>query len=612
LWASNALSATSGSKAHGSPRAGLGWPEIRAALTLIAHALLTVSRWDLVAHPFRKVWKPRAAHWRTGLFTPRDGDSILDSGGPHGGALQLSLALALDPGDYFEPTRLTRKPTLHDRFLAWRGQADEARGRLYRRIEALDLAPDLAEDIGSKRWFRGAGTLLGLSAIALAFWPDFAPLEAAQPMAIEAAQRDEFRSQMIMPLALGADSGRHMGATDEVVPLRAAPERPRVEMVATLAQGDSFGRMLERAGVGSAEAGQIVRMIADAMPLSDIASGTKVDIVLGRRASPRAPRPIESLSFRARFDLELALERRGGVLALDPRPIKVDSTPLRITGRVGGSLYRSARAAGAPAKAVQAYLRTLGTYVDLDSALGANDEFDLIIQYKRAETGESEIGELLYAGVTRGGKPRTQLMKWGKDGRFYEASGVGEQRSGLFSPVPGRVTSGYGQRRHPILGYRRMHAGIDFKASYGQPIYAVSDGTVNYAGRHGGHGNFVRLNHGGGLGTGYAHMSRIAVRNGQSVRRGQVIGYVGSTGLSTGAHLHYEMYRNGKTVNPSSVNFVTRAQLSGRELASFKAQLGDLQRIAPGAALAKLAPDHAQPAEPVREIDRIDRPKSIG
>ena len=106
-------------------------------------------------------------------------------------------------------------------------------------------------------------------------------------------------------------------------------------------------------------------------------------------------------------------------------------------------------------------------------------------------------------------------------------------------------------------------------------------------------------------------MSRIAVRSGQRVHRGQVIGYVGSTGLSTGPHLHYEMYRNGKTVNPNSVSFVTRAALSGSELASFKAKLGELQHIAPGAALNRLAPEHAS-AEPVREIDRVDRPKNVG
>src|SRR5690606_6775003 len=146
--------------------------------------------------------------------------------------------------------------------------------------------------------------LLSLSAVALAFWPDFAPLEAAQPMKLEAPPQDEFRSQMIMPLALGADSGRRMGATSVVVPPTAAPERPRIEMVATLAQGDSFGRMLERAGVGAAEANRVVQLVSSTIPLNEIASGTKVDIVLGRRPSPATPRPIEALSFRARFDLE--------------------------------------------------------------------------------------------------------------------------------------------------------------------------------------------------------------------------------------------------------------------------------------------------------------------
>jgi len=166
-------------------------------------------------------------------------------------------------------------------------------------------------------------------------------------------------------------------------------------------------------------------------------------------------------------------------------------------------------------------------------------------------------------------------------------------------------------RRHPILGYTRMHAGIDFMASYGQPIYAVTDGTVVFAGRHGGHGNYVKLDHGGGLGTGYAHMSRIAVSPGQRVRRGQVIGYVGSTGLSTGPHLHYEMYRNGHTVNPASVQFVTRAALSGKELAAFRAQLATLMKVSPGAALASLVPTAAESAAPKREIERADHPAQV-
>ncbi len=514
---------------------------------------------------------------------------------------QPSCALAGGPS----AQRITRQPSIGERYGAWRERASA-------RLAEMDLVPDLAQDIGSRRWLRGAGTLLALSALALAGWPDFAQLEAAPVMAIDDPVRDEFRSQMILPLALGADSGRRMGATAMVMPLRSAPERPRLDLEATLARGDSFERMLLRAGVAGAEAEQIVAMLSSAMPLSEVEPGTKVDLTLGRRPAEGAARPVDALSFRARFDLQLAVERRDGRLTLDPRPIKVDATPLRIRGAVGDSLYRAARAAGAPAAAVQQYLRALAQEVDLDRAIASGDEFDLIVEYKRAATGEIETGKLLYAGLLRDGKPRKQLMRWGSDGRFYEASGVGEQREGLLAPVPGRVTSGYGQRRHPILGYKRMHAGIDFRASHGTPILAATDGVVQFAGRHGGHGNYVKLSHAGGLGTGYAHMSRIAVSKGARVRRGQVIGYVGSTGLSTGPHLHYEMYRNGVTVNPASVSFVTRAQLEGKELANFRARLADLQKVEPGAALASLAPDPGDVQEPVREIDRVDNKQIVG
>jgi murein DD-endopeptidase MepM/ murein hydrolase activator NlpD len=304
------------------------------------------------------------------------------------------------------------------------------------------------------------------------------------------------------------------------------------------------------------------------------------------------------------------VERRDGRLALDPRPIQVDTTPLRIRGGVGDSLYRSARAAGAPAGAVQQYLRTVAG--DINAGVGANDEFDMVIDYRRAATGEAQAGDLLYAAILHDGKPRRQMLRWGKEGRFYDAAGEGELREGLVAPVPGRISSRYGMRRHPILGYKRMHSGLDFRAGHGTPIYAATDGKVSFAGRNGGYGNFVRLNHAGNLATGYAHMSRIAVRTGASVKRGQVIGYVGSTGLSTGPHLHYEMYRGGKKIDPSTVSFVTRAQLSGRELANFKARLATLLQVEPGAALASLAPDPEQSAGPVREIERLDNPQKVG
>ena len=494
----------------------------------------------------------------------------------------------------------------------WRARYEDWRDETSRKLEGFDLAPDLAQDIGSGRWFRGLGTMLGLGAVALLLWPDFAPLEARPAMAIDEVARDEFRSHMIMPLALGGDSGRQMSAGPKVRALEAAPERPQVQLVATYGRGDSFDRMLLRAGLSSDDASKVQELVGGAIVLEELEPGTRFDITLGRRPGQGVPRPLDELSFRAKFDLELRVENNDGRLALRRNTIRVDDTPLRIRGTVGQSLYRSARAAGAPASAVQDFIKALDGQIDLNRSVRSTDEFDMIVAYRRAATGERQAGQVLYAGIERNGEPRTQLMRWGQDGIFYEASGVGEQRNGLIAPVPGRISSGFGMRRHPILGYRRMHAGIDFRARHGTPIVAVTDARVSGAGRMGGCGIAVRLDHGNGLSTRYCHMSRMAVNRGQSVRRGQVIGYVGSTGLSTGPHLHYEMYRNGRAVDPRGVKFVTRAQLEGRELLNFRAALAELKEIEPGAALTDLEKRPEELEAPQREIEKLDNPREVG
>ena len=210
-------------------------------------------------------------------------------------------------------------------------------------------------------------------------------------------------------------------------------------------------------------------------------------------------------------------------------------------------------------------------------SIDSGARFDLIVEQRRAETGEVETGQVLFAGLDQG-RRNLRLLKWNVGGRteWYDAAGVGEKRAGLTRPVAGRQTSGFGMRLHPLLGYNRFHRGIDFGAGHGSPIYAVSDGRVASAGRAGGHGNHIRLMHGGNMATGYSHLSRFAVRAGQMVRQGQVIGYVGSTGMSTGPHLHFEVYRGGAPLNPKSVNFVSTSLLSGNELKAFRAKLAGL------------------------------------
>jgi murein DD-endopeptidase MepM/ murein hydrolase activator NlpD len=151
-------------------------------------------------------------------------------------------------------------------------------------------------------------------------------------------------------------------------------------------------------------------------------------------------------------------------------------------------------------------------------------------------------------------------------------------------PVSGRVTSRFGERFHPILGYERFHAGVDLGAAAGTPIVAAADGRVVSAGWHGGYGRAVSIAHSGGLETKYGHMSRIAAYPGELVHRGDVIGYVGSSGLSTGPHLHFEVTKNGRAVNPMSVKMGGGpAQMEGAKLRAIQDELRAVL-LAPGAA----------------------------
>lgn len=488
----------------------------------------------------------------------------------HGfGQAGLSATLTLDRG--------LALPTPRE---GWAGRFDA----LSEKVAALDLVPDLGANIGSLTWLRGMMVCTALCMMPVVLFPKVHPLPVGATAPASGDAWEETRAQTIAPAAWGSDTGKRMAATDAVVPLDNAPERPTLELTAALGQGDGFARVLERAGVGAAEADRVANMVAGVADLEAIKPGTPIKITLGRRANRNVSRPLDFLAFRARLDLGVAVKREAGALSLQRLPIAVDHTPLRIQGRVGESLYRSARAAGVPAKAVEAYIRAIASKLSLASDIGSDSEFDLVVEHARAATGETEVGQLLYAGLYRGSR-KTQLLQWNIDGRteWYEASGVGERRGGIIQPVAyARVSSGFGMRFHPLLGYNRFHKGIDFAAPYGSPIRAVADGIVALAGRAGGYGNQVRISHSKTLGSSYSHMSRIAVSAGSRVLQGQVIGYVGSTGLSTGPHLHFEVFRNGQVINPRSVSFASSSLLEGPELARFKSRLSQLLAIPVG------------------------------
>ena len=462
--------------------------------------------------------------------------------------------------------------------------APEAPWQRWRRdAEGWDVAPDLGAQIGSADWWRGLATCTGLCALGWALAPSLhQPIHVAAPVPAGEDFAVETRSLSFGAAALGGASGTRTSPVEAMVrPLADTPERPILEATATLDAG-GLAAALQRSGVGAAEAVRAEAAIASRVSPADLATGTRLDITLGRRDHRAQARPLERLAFRARFDLALELVRGSGGLALRATPIAIDSTPLRVRGQVGAGLYRAARAAGAPAKVVEAFIRSIAARVPM-GLVGSDDRFDLVVEQQRAATGEVKLGRLMYAGLEQGGRA-TRLVRWDEGGRtrWLDPQGIGERRAGMAMPVPGRISSGFGWRVHPVLGFRRLHKGMDFAAGHGTPIRAASSGQVAMAGRHGGYGNFVKLSHGGGIATGYGHMSRIAVAPGQHVAQGQVIGYVGSTGLSTGPHLHYELWKNGVPVNPRSVTMASTDELSGEELRRFKALAARLMAVPSG------------------------------
>ncbi len=455
--------------------------------------------------------------------------------------------------------------------------------RLRSAAAGVDWVPDLGAQIGSRAWWRGLATFTGLCGAVWMLAPGIHPLVGATPAPLDGTAWEDARAQAIAPLAWGADTGHRMAANDLVAPLAEAPERPSIELSATLGEGDDFDHVLMRAGVGRSDASAAAGLVAQAAALDAIRPGTRIALTLGRRPAKTVARPLEKLSLRARFDLAVSLDRAGSGMVMTRQPIAIDATPLRIQGLVGSSLYRSARAAGAPARVVESYIKALATRLSIGRDVAAADSFDLIVEQERAATGEVRLGDLLFAGIDQGQR-KVQLVRWndGDSPVWYDAAGRRERHGFMGMPVAGHITSSFGYRMHPLLGYLKMHKGLDIGAPYGAPIYAALDGVVEGAGRAGGYGNFVKLIHGSGLASGYGHMSRIAVSRGEHVRQGQVIGYVGSTGLSTGPHLHWEVWRNGQTINPRSISFDTVDALSGESLRRFRARVAGLLAVRAG------------------------------
>jgi murein DD-endopeptidase MepM/ murein hydrolase activator NlpD len=368
--------------------------------------------------------------------------------------------------------------------------------------------------------------------------------------------------------------------------------RPR-NVEVRVRRGETLEGAVLRAGVTPDEAREAVDTLGRAMDTVHIKAGMAIEAAVAHAKGPDRPARLIGISLRDSPVRAVTLSRTfDGALRVRAMEEKVTNQTTVADGEIEGSLYESAQRLGATPTLIAQVAKLFAHKLDFQRDIQPGDDFRLVFDRKVTESGRTvEAGDVEYAEIH--GVKFFRFERDDGDVDYFDENGRNIRGFLLRTPVDGaRITSTFGRRKHPILGYTRAHQGVDFGAGRGTPILAAGDGVVSRASRWGGYGNWLQIKHSGGWATGYAHISRYAkgIHPGVHVRQGQVVAYVGSTGLATGPHLHYEVWRNGHRVNPIGAKVPQGTVLAGAELKRFRVEKAHVERLlAQGAGAESLA-----------------------
>lgn len=362
---------------------------------------------------------------------------------------------------------------------------------------------------------------------------------------------------------------------------------PRIERPIRVGRGDTLIGLLMGAGVPRGQAHGAIAALAKHYNPRRLKSDHALSVVFERARDGEAPR-FAGLSLKPEAETEISVRHAGGGrFSAETVKKALMDRPARASGEIQSSLYEAARARDVPLSVLMELIRIYSWDVDFQREIRPGDRFEVMHQRLHTLDGTfARNGDILFARLTLEGSPRPLYRFETADGLtdYFDAKGRSARKALLRTPLNGaRLTSRFGRRRHPILGYTRMHRGVDFAAPRGTPVYAAGDGRVVYRGRKGAYGNYVSIRHNSTYVTAYAHLRRFAraARKGKRVVQGQIIGYVGSTGRSTGPHLHYEILKKRRQVNPMRLRMPSGRRLKGAELRRFEARKAALdQRFA--------------------------------
>lgn len=374
-----------------------------------------------------------------------------------------------------------------------------------------------------------------------------------------------------------------------------AAEEMRIE----IGSGDTLAGVLGNAGIEQAEAQVVVSKVSKYYNIRNLRPGHVFNVTL-EPADTKTGYQLAALTFPvdALKTIEVSRNDDGDIVSkLNEKKLNKQREAREML--INGSVYTSADRADLPNRVTANAIKLFSYAVDFQRDVRTGDKLEVLYDSYKTEDGYlARTGDIQFARLKVGGREYALYRFETAGGKvdYYTAQGKSIRKStGLMrTPVAfGRMSSGFGRRVHPVLGYTKMHTGVDFAAPTGTPVFASGDGVIEKAGRFSSYGNYIRVRHSSKVSTAYAHLSRYGkgIRPGVKVKKGQVIGYVGSTGRSTGPHLHYEVLVNNVQVNPSSVKISGDNALTGNDLSKFKRKIRSLgeqytQNLKPSVKLA--------------------------
>lgn len=345
----------------------------------------------------------------------------------------------------------------------------------------------------------------------------------------------------------------------------------------TVGSGDTVAKMLSNQGINKSEIHNLIEAMSKNFKPNKLRPEHDVEITKAKPENDAEHFEVHEMRIRPSIEYSVVVTKDDqGCFKCEKEPIPLIEETRFAEGEIESSLYESAAAKQIPPKAIHELIAAFSYDVDFQRSLHSGDKYQVMYSiYTDPETGKERLGEVKFATLIIGDKPYAIYKFAPRSGvpGYYNDKGESVVKALLRTPIDGaRLSSHYGKRKHPVLGYTKHHKGVDFAAPRGTPIMAAGSGVVDKIGRWGAYGMYVRIRHTNKYSTAYAHLSAYAknLKKGSKVTQGQVIGYVGATGRTTGAHLHYEILVNLQQVNPMSVKMLPSNKLNAKDLPEFK------------------------------------------